>query len=185
MFLNSFLFSKGTLYMNNTSHNALFGTKTADNLMHAFEHESKSALRGNIYSLQASMEKDTGTRRMLDEISENGTASGELWLSYLDETDTTPENLRRLSEIKNDVDSVLYDDMAQTADKEGFHEIAEKFRMASSVSKSHANLLDDRISQLEHTKQWHPDTTFRCPACGYVIMGNAMPDACPLCNGEF
>ena len=79
--------------MNNTSHNALFGTKTADNLMHAFEHESKSALRGNIYSLQASMEKDTGTRRMLDEISENGTASGELWLSYLDERDTTPEKV--------------------------------------------------------------------------------------------
>ena len=167
------------------SHNALYGTKTADNLLHAFEHEALSALRSTVYSALAQGEGDVATRRMLDEMTENGASGGELWLGYLNEIDDTSENLRRLSDIKKTDNTAMYTHMAQIAQEEGFEEIAEKFRMASAVQDSHSQMLDDRISQLNGTKEYSPDALHRCPVCGYTVSGNTPPDICPLCVREW
>lgn len=172
--------------MNNmTSYNALYGTKTADNLMHAFEHEAASAMRSGVYSMQAMQERDFATKRMLDEMSENGVSHGELWLGYLDETGSTPENLHTLSQMKRAHDAASYLDMADIADEEGFQEIAQKFRMAASVNESHSNILDERMSVLEGTRQYDTQEQFRCPVCGYVVEGNTLPEMCPLCNNSY
>ena len=173
--------------MNNNipSHNALYGTKTAENLLHAFEHEAASALRCNVYSSLAQSEGDVSTRRMLDEMTENGTSGGELWLGYLNEIDGTPDNLRRLSDMKKADNIAMYSHMAEVAEEEGFDEIAEKFRMASAVHDSHSHLLDDRISTLNGTKEYAAGTLHRCPVCGYTVSGNTRPDICPLCVREW
>ncbi len=171
---------------NNTSHqNALHGTKTADNLMHAFEKEATAALRSDIYSQLARQGNDVSTRRMLDEMRENGTSQGELWLGYLDEIEDTTQNLSYLSDIKRDMDSSMYNDMALVAEDEGFPEIAEKFRMAATVQNNHSARLDDRVSQMNGTKTWDANTMHTCAVCGYTITGNNHPEICPLCVREW
>lgn len=172
--------------MNNmTSYNALYGTKTADNLMHAFEHEAASAMRSGVYSMQAIQDRDFATKRMLDEMNENGVSQGELWLGYLDETGTTGENLNTLSRMKREHDAAAYYDMADIADEEGFQEIAQKFRMAAAVNESHADILDERMRMLDGTMQYEANHQFRCPVCGYVVRGNTLPEMCPLCNNSY
>lgn len=172
--------------MDNTmSHNALLGTRTADNLMNAFRHESEAAMRSGVYSAQAAYERDMSTRRMLDEMSDNGAGCSELWLGYLDGLDATSQNLKNLSKLKREINGRLYEDMAEIADEEGFHEIAEKFRMAKAVSNNHAKLLDDRAKSLEGDRTWETDTEFRCPVCGFTVTGNTMPESCPLCTASF
>lgn len=173
-------------YNDNTlSHKALDGTKTADNLMRAFEHEAAAAVRGSIYSKDADRNGDASTRRMLDEMQDNGVSQSELWLGYLDEIEDTVENLARLSEISRAMDNPMYSDMARIADDEGFHEIAEKFRMAATVKNDHADRIDDRMSALDGSKTWDADTPHRCPVCGYTVIGNARPEVCPLCVHEW
>lgn len=171
---------------NNTlSHRALDGTKTADNLMRAFEHEAASAVRGSIYSKEAERSGDASTRRMLDEMHDNDVSQGELWLGYLDEIEDTVENLARLSDISKASDNPMYSDMARIAEEEGFHEIADKFRMAASVKHDHANRMDERMSALDGSKIWDADTPHRCPICGYTVTGNTHPEVCPLCVHEW
>ena len=171
--------------LNIPSHNALYGTKTAENLYHAFEHEAISALRSNVYSALAQSDGDISTRRMLDEMIENGTSGGELWLGYLGELYDTAENLRRLSDIKKIDNTAMYSHMADIAQEEGFDEIAEKFRMASAVHEGHSTSLDNRISELDGTKKYEYDTVHHCPVCGYIVTGNTHPEICPLCVREW
>lgn len=171
----------------NTSNRALFGSRTEQNLKTAFEHEASSAVREDIYSRQARDEKDTATRRMLDEMFENSSQLGELWLSYLDETADTSDNLSDLSHSKSTNLGEMYDEMAKVAEEEGFHEIAEKFRMAALSGKQHAELLSQRAEHLKGEKIYYDnaDTPHRCPVCGYTVMGNTHPDICPLCVMEW
>ena len=170
---------------NTSSHNALYGTKTAENLMHLFEHEASAAMRSGIYSKQAQQEGDISTRRMLDEMHENDLNRGELWLGYLDELDETSENLHKLSETKDVMDSDIYSEMALIADEEGFSEIAEKFRMAGSAQKNQADMLRERMSQLNGMYSWDAGSVHRCPVCGYTVIGNARPEYCPLCVNDW
>ncbi len=172
---------------NNTSTRALFGSRTEHNLKTAFEHEASSAVREDIYSRQAASEKDLSTRRMLDEMFENGSQLGELWLGYLDETADTADNLLRLSDSKGSHLGEMYEEMAEVADEEGFHEIAEKFRMAALAGKDSAGLLSKRASELNGDAIFYddPETLHRCPVCGYSVRGNSHPDICPLCVMEW
>jgi rubrerythrin len=170
---------------NTSSHKALDGTKTADNLMRAFEHEAAAAVRGSIYSREADRGGDASTRRMLDEMQDNGISHGELWLGYLDEIEDTMENLARLSEISKALDNPMYSDMARIAEEEGFYEIADKFRMAAAVKNDHADRINERMSALNGSKIWDADTPHRCPVCGYTVRGNNHPEVCPFCVHEW
>lgn len=172
---------------NNTSNRALFGSRTEQNLKTAFEHEASTAVRENIYARQAQQEKDISTRRMLDEMFENGSQLGELWLGYLDETADTGDNLSRLSNAKAAAMAEMYEEMADVAREEGFSEISEKFEMAALAVKDSAEMLSQRAARLGGEKAYNeePDTPHRCPVCGYTVKGNTHPDICPLCVMEW
>lgn len=169
----------------NTSKNALDGTKTAENLRLAFEKEATNALRAGIYSADARNEKDFATKRILDEIRDNGTSLGELWLGYLEGAKDTAEELLDLAQLKTNVNGSAYDDMAKTANDEGFAELSEKFRMASEVQKSHGERLTERAKELTEKPVFEPNTPHVCPVCGFVTLGNALPEICPLCGAVF
>ena len=96
----------------------------------------------------------------------------------------TAENLRSAAEGENYEWTDMYDGFAKTADEEGFHELAQRFRLVAAIEKHH----EERYSALLHNvgmaevfaksevKVWE------CRNCGHIVIGEKAPEVCPTCN---
>jgi len=77
----------------------------------------------------------------------------------------------------------MYPGFAETADKEGFPEIADVFRKIAVAEKRHEdryialakNISDGAVFKREKPVRWV------CRNCGYVHEGTEPPEACPAC----
>ena len=174
--------------MNNnksTVTSALYGTKTADNLIQAFEKEAANYARSSIFSSVAATDGEMSAERTFKEQADNDKRLAELWLSYLDEIGDTFENLRELSIIKDSMKEDFYPFIADIADEEGLSEIAEKLRLAAFSKETHSNILrteSEKISNPDIMMSTDAETPWLCTCCGYVVKGNMPPERCPLCN---
>ena len=77
----------------------------------------------------------------------------------------------------------MYPTMADTADKEGFPEIAAMYRNISVAEVFHGNRYRQLLENIENgevfkrtmTKKW------RCRNCGYIHESTQAPELCPAC----
>ena len=80
--------------------------------------------------------------------------------------------------------SDMYPGFADTAEKEGFPEIAKRLRAIATAEKHH----EERYQKL--LKEVEAKTIFKkkekvvwiCRKCGYMHEGESPPDMCPACN---
>ena len=77
----------------------------------------------------------------------------------------------------------MYAGFAETAEKEGFKELAEKFRGVAAIEKRHEeryrallkNIEMDEVFKKSEVKIWE------CRNCGHIVIGVAAPAECPVC----
>ena len=77
----------------------------------------------------------------------------------------------------------MYEGGAKTTKKEGFAELAAKFRMVAAIEKHHEeqyrallkNVEAQEVFQKSEVKVWE------CRNCGHIVVGTAAPDICPVC----
>ncbi len=169
---------------NQNASSALNGTKTQENLRHAFEREAGTFARNSIYADQANRDGNVSAGRTFTEHAENDRRLAELWLGYLDELGDTLENLAEMSSQKGYLAEEFYEEIADIADEEGFYEIAEKMRLSGGVMGTHREMLGEQTRLLGTGRPYSedPETTWICSSCGYTVKGNTPPESCPLCN---
>lgn len=170
--------------MNNTQNlSSLYGTRTEQNLRHAFDREAGTFARNSIYASMAQRDGDVSAGRTLSEHAENDKRLAELWLGYLDKLGDTLENLAEMVSEKDSLAEEFYEEIAEIADEEGFSEIAEKMRLSGAVMGRHRQMLNDEKEFLSSPRTSEkPDTLWLCTACGYQVAGNTPPEYCPLCG---
>ena len=80
----------------------------------------------------------------------------------------------------------MYKEFADTAEKEGFTEIAQKFRMVADIEKKHEERFKKCLSMLENDKLFKKDkkVMWICKNCGHIHYGENAPQVCPLCNHD-
>lgn len=80
----------------------------------------------------------------------------------------------------------IYPKFAEIADKEGFPEIAERFRMAAAVEKRHAAIFRTLHKQMQDKTLYRTpkSTTWECNDCGYTATGTEPWKVCPLCGAK-
>ena len=95
------------------------------------------------------------------------------------------ENLKLTAEDEGD-EAVFYGEAAKTAKEEGFTEIAKLFEMIKAVELKHKKILLYLYEKFKNGDLYKSDTTKRwtCPACGYELTGDEVPDKCPLCQAK-
>lgn len=79
--------------------------------------------------------------------------------------------------------SGMYPRFAQTAEEEGFLELAAKFRMVAEIERHHEeryrallkNLENDEVFKRSEVKVWE------CRNCGHIMIGTKAPEMCPVC----
>ena len=121
--------------MNKTTKYA--GTQTEKNLMAAFAGESEAR---NKYTYFASKAKKDGFEQIAAlflKTAENEKEHAKLWFKELEGIGSTAENLLSAAEGENYEWTDMYEGFARTADEEGFHELAQRFRLVGAVEKHH------------------------------------------------
>ena len=164
--------------------NPYAGTQTEKNLQAAFAGESEAR---NKYTYFASVAKKEGYEQisaLFLKTAENEKEHAKLWFKELKGIGTTAENLLSAAEGENYEWTDMYDSFAKTADEEGFHELAEKFRLVGAIEKHHEERYRALLKNVEMKQVFEKSEVkiWECRNCGHIVVGTKAPDVCPTCN---
>lgn len=174
----------------------LKGTLTEQNLLKAFAGESQARNRYTYFSSQAKKEGYEQISWIFADTAENEKEHAKRFFKFLEGGDleitasfpagmigTTAENLKAAADGENLEWTTLYPEFAQTADEEGFAEIAKVFREIAVAETGHEkrylallkNVTDGTVFKRSAPARW------RCRNCGYISEGPEAPEECPAC----
>lgn len=168
--------------MNKTTKYA--GTQTEKNLMAAFAGESEAR---NKYTYFASKAKKDGFEQIAAlflKTAENEKEHAKLWFKELEGIGSTAENLLSAAEGENYEWTDMYEGFARTADEEGFHELAQRFRLVGAVEKHHEERYRALLRNVEMAEVFAKSQVrvWECRNCGHIVVGTQAPEVCPTCN---
>ena len=159
------------------------GTKTEKNLEAAFAGESQAR---NKYTYFASVAKKEGYEQISSlflKTAENEKEHAKMWFKELNGIGDTAENLCAAAAGENYEWTDMYDGFAKTAEEEGFHDLAVKFRLVAAIEKAHEeryrallkNVKTAEVFAKSEVKVWE------CRNCGHIVVGKEAPEVCPTC----
>ena len=163
--------------------NKYAGTQTEKNLMAAFSGESEAR---NKYTYFASKAKKDGYEQIAAlflKTADNEKEHAKLWFKELEGIGGTAENLLHAAEGENYEWTDMYAGFAETAEKEGFPELAAKFRLVAAIEKHHEERYRKLLQNVETLKVFEKSevTIWECRNCGHIIVGTKAPELCPTC----
>jgi len=174
------------------------GTETEKNLLKSFAGECQAR---NRYTFAAKVAEKEGLRQiaaLFIATAENELQHSKTMFKWLEggepleitaaypagKIGSTVENLQEGIDGEHEETTELYPGFADTAEKEGFADIAAMYRAIAKVESWHeqryrallANVKDGKVYRKEKTVRW------KCQKCGYVHEGTEPPQACPACK---
>lgn len=163
--------------------NKYAGTQTEKNLQEAFAGESQAR---NKYTYFASVAKKEGYEQMAAlflKTADNEKEHAKMWFKELAELGDTPANLKAAADGENYEWTDMYDGFAKTADEEGFHELAEKFRAVAAIEKHHEERYRALLKNIETAQVFEKSEVkvWECRNCGHIVVGTKAPEICPVC----
>ena len=163
--------------------NKYAGTQTEKNLEAAFAGESQAR---NKYTYFASVAKKEGYEQMSAlflKTADNEKEHAKMWFKELQGIGTTPENLKAAAEGENYEWTDMYAGFADTADAEGFHDLAAKFRMVAAIEKTHEERYRALLNNIETAQVFEKSEVkvWECRNCGHICVGTKAPEVCPVC----
>lgn len=165
------------------SENKYAGTQTEKNLQAAFAGESQAR---NKYTYFASVAKKEGMEQisaLFLKTADNEKEHAKLWFKELGGIGDTAANLAAAADGENYEWTDMYDGFAKTAEEEGFHELAEKFRLVAAIEKHHEERYRALLRNVE-TRQVFEKVgvkVWECRNCGHIVVGEKAPEVCPAC----
>ena len=163
--------------------NPYAGTQTEKNLETAFAGESGAR---NKYTFFASVAKREGFEQIAAlflKTAENEREHAKMWFKELNGIGNTAENLLAAAEGENYEWTDMYDDFAKTAEKEGFPELAHKFRMVGAIEKHHEERYRALLKNVEMAEVFAKSEVkvWECRNCGHMVVGTQAPEICAVC----
>ena len=163
--------------------NKYAGTQTEKNLMAAFSGESEAR---NKYTYFASKAKKDGFEQisaLFLKTADNEKEHAKLWFKELEGIGSTAENLLSAAQGENYEWTDMYAGFAETAEKEGFPELAAKFRMVAEIERHHEERYRALLKNVETAEVFKKCSVkvWECRNCGHLVTGTAAPEICPTC----
>ncbi|MFX0123389.1 MAG: rubrerythrin [Candidatus Hodarchaeota archaeon] len=98
--------------------------------------------------------------------------------------ENTTKNLKAAISGERYEREIMYPEFADTAEKEGFYDVATRLRAIGKAEEHH----EERYTKL--LKEFENETIFKkikkvqwvCKKCGYVHEGETPPESCPSCD---
>lgn len=177
-------------------------SKTKTNLMLAFAGESQArnrytfaaaeAKKQSLHVVEAAFLFTAGQEKEHAEVFYNQlkSLSGEnipIEGTYpVDISDSIISLLRSAQHNEFEEYDPVYKSFAQTAEEEGFIQIAGIFNNIASIEKTHGERFGRLADLLEQDKLFVSDISisWMCLNCGYVHQGKEAPPVCPVCSHD-
>ncbi|MBR4169906.1 MAG: rubrerythrin family protein [Lachnospiraceae bacterium] len=165
------------------SSNPYAGTQTEKNLQAAFAGESQARNKYTYFASKAKKEGYEQIAALFLQTADNEKEHAKLWFKELNGIGTTAENLLAAAEGENFEWTDMYEDFAKTAEKEGFAELAAKFRGVAAIEKRHEERYRALLKNVETAEVFKKSEVkvWECRNCGHIVVGTNAPDVCPVC----
>ena len=164
----------------------LKGSETEKCLQAAFAGESQARNKYTYFASKAKKEGYEQIAAIFLETAENEKEHAKLWFKYLcgGEVPSTEENLLAAAQGENDEWTDMYPRFAEIAEKEGFKEIALKFRMVGEIEKHHEERYKKLLENVKGGVVYVSKdvAVWKCRNCGHIIVGKYAPELCPVCK---
>ena len=160
------------------------GTQTEKNLMAAFAGESEARNKYTYFASKAKKEGYEQITAFLPTAAENEKEHAKLWFKELNGIGDTAENLLAATEDENYEWTDMYDGFAKTTDEEGFHELAQRFRLVAAIEKHHEERYRALLHNVEMAEVFAKSEVkvWECRNCGHIVVGEKAPEVCLACN---
>ena len=163
--------------------NPYAGTQTEKNLEAAFAGESEARNKYTYFASKAKKEGFEQISAIFQKTADNEKEHAEMWFKELQGIGNTAENLAAAAEGENYEWTDMYAGFAETAEAEGFPELAAKFRGVAEIEKHHEeryrallrNVEAQEVFKRSEVKVWE------CRNCGHIVVGTEAPEVCPVC----
>ena len=163
--------------------NKYAGTQTEKNLEAAFAGESQARNKYTYFASKARKEGFEQIAAMFEKTADNEKEHAKLWFKELGGIGSTAENLAAAADGENYEWTDMYAGFAETAEKEGFPELAARFRGVAAIEKHHEeryrallhNVEAQEVFARSEVKVWE------CRNCGHIVVGTKAPEVCPVC----
>ncbi len=163
--------------------NKYAGTQTEKNLEAAFAGESQARNKYTYFASKAKKEGFEQIAALFLKTADNEKEHAKMWFKELNGIGSTAENLEAAADGENYEWTDMYDEFAKTADEEGFHELAEKFRLVAAIEKHHEERYRALLKNVETAQVFERSEVkvWECRNCGHIVVGTKAPDVCPTC----
>lgn len=163
--------------------NKYSGTQTEKNLEAAFAGESQARTKYTYFASRAKKDGFEQIAAIFQQTADNEKEHAKLWFKELNGIGTTAENLVDAAAGENYEWTEMYEGFAKTAEEEGFHDLAAKFRLVAAIEKRHEeryrallhNIEAQEVFKKSEVKVWE------CRNCGHIVVGTQAPEICPTC----
>lgn len=173
------------------------GTQTEKNLLAAFAGESQARNRYTYFASQAKEEGFEQISAIFLETADNEKEHAKVFFDFLTggmaeikaeyptgKVGLTVENLKAAAEGEKLEWGTLYPGFAKMAEREGFKEVAGRFKQIGEVESYHERRYLKLLENVEKGRVFKREkpTKWKCRNCGYVYEGNEAPKVCPACS---
>ena len=163
--------------------NKYAGTQTEKNLETAFAGESQAR---NKYTYFASVAKKEGFEQisaLFQKTADNEKEHAKMWFKELNGISNTADNLEAAAAGENYEWTDMYAGFAETAEAEGFPELAHKFRLVAAIEKHHEERYRALLKNIQMAEVFAKSEVkvWECRNCGHIIVGTNAPEICPTC----
>ncbi len=160
------------------------GTQTEKNLATAFAGESEARNKYTYFASKAKKEGFEQISALFQKTADNEKEHAEMWYKELYGIGNTAENLLTAAEGENYEWTDMYAGFAETAEAEGFHDLAEKFRLVAAIEKHHEERYRKLLQNVETAQVFAKSEVkvWECRNCGHIMIGTKAPEVCPTCD---
>ncbi len=183
------------------SQKSIRGTQTEKNLAAAYVAESCAYSRYTYFARTAEKESYFQYANIFNETAADELHHGKVFLKYLTEGAVvvdgvgvdpgilapTVENLKVAAAEEEKEGVEQYTNAAAVAEKEGFQEIADRFRDIATIENRHKERFDLMRKRIEEGTVWKREQPIKwqCLVCGYIYEGTEPPAKCPACQHPY
>ncbi len=165
--------------------NKYAGTQTEKNLEAAFSGESQARNKYTYYASKAKKEGFEQIAALFLKTADNEKEHAKMWFKELHNgIGSTAENLLDAAQGENYEWTDMYDGFAKTAEEEGFHDLAAKFRLVAAIEKHHEERYRALLHNVETAQVFAKSEVkvWECRNCGHIVIGTEAPEVCPTCD---
>lgn len=175
----------------------LTGTQTEKNLLAAFAGESQARSRYTFFASVAKKEGYEQISAIFMETAEQEKEHAKKFFKYLEGgmveitasypagvIGKTLDNLIAAANGEREEWVKDYPHFAEVAENEGFDDVAQTFRLISTVEKMHEERFVRFLNNIQENRVFEKDeeVVWQCRNCGYLHKGKKAPEICPACQ---